>query len=143
VSLVPRQIDCHTAQQLAIMRRVLAGRLYGCACAEMLRLAMAVKATPNPPGTAELLERLDTLRGVLYSDRPKMGATETVRAAVAELGGTQEALTRLLTLCAALPLTLTRTVPANCYFRSRPDPDAVVDLNPAAMAFPQGINPDA
>ena len=61
---------------------------------------MTVKATPNPPGTAELVERLQTLRGVLYADRPKMGPTETVMAAVAELGGTQEALTRLLTLCA-------------------------------------------
>ncbi len=74
---------------------------------------MAVKATPNPPGTAELVERLDTLRGVLYSDRPKMGATETVRAAVAELGGTQEALTRLLTLCVDPTPDPTLTFPAS------------------------------
>lgn len=74
----------------------------------MLRLAMAVKAMPNPPGTAELVSRLELLRGVLYSDKSDMQIADTVRAAVAELGGTQEALTRLLTLC------VHATLPALC-----------------------------
>ena len=63
---------------------------------------MAVKATPNPPGTAELVSRLEALQGVLYWDRPGMRLTDTIKAAVEELGGTQEALMRLLTLCVML-----------------------------------------
>jgi hypothetical protein len=71
----------------------------------MLRLAMAVKATANPSGTAKLVERLEALQGVLYSDRPDMRVSDTVKAATAELGGTQEALTRLLTLYVMQPWT--------------------------------------
>ena len=70
-------------------------------CTEVLRLVMAVKGTLNPPGTTELVARLEALRSVLYWDRPGMRLEETVRAATVELGGTQEALVRLLTLCAA------------------------------------------
>ncbi len=61
---------------------------------------MAVKSTANPPGTAELVDRLEALRSVLYWDRPGMRLEAVVRAATEELGGTQEALVRLLTLCA-------------------------------------------
>ena len=60
---------------------------------------MAVKCTSNPPGTADLVSRLEALRSVLYWDRPGMQLEETVQAATEELGGTQEALVRLLTLC--------------------------------------------
>ena len=42
-------------------RHIPTARLCAKHCAEMMRLAMAVKATPNPPGTAELIERLEVL----------------------------------------------------------------------------------
>lgn len=59
---------------------------------------MAVKSGPEPLGTREIVKRLVKLHGVYGS--PKSSLEETVQAALEALGGTYEALRRLLTLCA-------------------------------------------
>jgi len=79
------------------------------ACADMLRLAMAVPEMSNPAEVGELMTRLTMLRRALTRGGRIPRPAEIDPALVKGLGGTREALTQLLTTCAMLTLTLSLT----------------------------------